>query len=29
LEQTVHKHLHHTPSYAQLLTVQGIGPILA
>jgi transposase len=29
LEQTVHKHLHHTPSYAQLLTVQGIGTILA
>jgi transposase len=29
LEQTVHKHLHHTPSYGQLLTVQGIGPILA
>lgn len=29
LEKTVHKHLHHTPSYAQLLTVQGIGTILA
>src|SRR5262250_2100736 len=29
LEQTVHKRLHHTPSYEQLLTVQGIGPILA
>jgi transposase len=29
LEQTVHKHLHHTPSYEQLLTVPGIGPILA
>jgi len=29
LEQTVHKHLHHTPSYGQLLTVPGIGPILA
>ena len=29
LEQSVHKHLHHTPSYEQLLTVQGIGPILA
>jgi transposase len=29
LEKTVHKHLHHTPSYEQLLTVQGIGPILA
>jgi transposase len=27
LEKTVHKHLHHTPSYEQLLTVQGIGPI--
>jgi len=29
LEKTVHKHLHRTPSYEQLLTVQGIGPILA
>jgi len=29
LEKTVHQHLHHTPSYEQLLTVQGIGPILA
>jgi transposase len=29
LEQTVQKRLHHTPSYAQLLTVAGIGPILA
>src|SRR5262250_3596795 len=29
LEQSVHKRLHHTPSYEQLLTVQGIGPILA
>ena len=29
LEQTVHKRLHHTPSYEQLLTVQGIGTILA
>jgi transposase len=29
LEKTVHKHLHHTPSYEQLLTVQGIGSILA
>lgn len=29
LEKTVHKHLHHTPSYEQLLTVQGIGAILA
>jgi transposase len=29
LEQTVHKRLHHTPSYEQLLTVAGIGPILA
>jgi transposase len=29
LEQSVHKHLQHTPSYEQLLTVQGIGPILA
>jgi transposase len=29
LEKTVHKHLHHTPSYEQLLTVQGIGTILA
>src|SRR3989449_3619432 len=25
LEQTVHKRLHHTPSYEQLLTVQGLG----
>src|SRR5918999_298570 len=25
LEQSVHKRLHHTPSYEQLLTVQGIG----
>jgi transposase len=29
LEQTVHKRLHHTPSYEQLLTVPGIGTILA
>jgi transposase len=29
LEKTVHKRLQHTPSYAQLLTVQGIGTILA
>jgi transposase len=29
VEKTVHKRLHHTPSYEQLLTVQGIGPILA
>src|SRR5215467_3754035 len=29
LEKTVHKRLHHTPSYEQLLTVPGIGPILA
>jgi len=29
LEQSVHKRLHHTPSYEQLLTVPGIGPILA
>jgi transposase len=29
LEQTVHKRLHHTPSYEQLLPVAGIGPILA
>src|SRR5215475_12293977 len=29
LEQTVHKRLYHTPSYEQLLTVQGIGTILA
>src|SRR4029453_12673562 len=29
LEQNVHKQLHHTPSYEQLLTVQGIGTILA
>jgi transposase len=29
LEQTVHKRLQHTPSYEQLLTVQGIGTILA
>src|SRR6516162_8463919 len=27
LEQTVHKRLHHTPSYEQLLTVQGTGTI--
>src|SRR5919197_4762407 len=29
LEKTVHKHLHHTPSYEQVLTVPGIGTILA
>ena len=29
LEQSVHKQLHHTPSYEQLLTVQGIGTVLA
>ena len=29
LEQSVHKRLHHTPSYEQLLTVQGMGTILA
>lgn len=29
LEKTVHKRLHHTPSYEQLLTVQGIGTLLA
>ena len=29
LEQSVHKPLHHTPSYEQLLTVQGIGTIWA
>jgi len=29
LEQTVHKRLHHTPSYEQWLTVAGIGTILA
>jgi len=29
LEQTVHQRLHHTPSYEQVLTVQGIGTILA
>ena len=29
LEQSVHQRLHHTPSYEQLLTVQGIGTILA
>jgi transposase len=29
LEKTVPKRLHHTPSYEQLLTVQGIGTILA
>jgi len=29
LEKTVHKHLHHTPSYEQLLTGQGMGAILA
>jgi transposase len=29
LEQTVHKRLKHTPSYEQLLTVDGIGTILA
>src|ERR687884_2346573 len=26
LAQSVHKHLHHTPSYEQWLTVPGIGP---
>jgi transposase len=29
LEQTVHQRLHRTPAYEQLLTVQGIGTILA
>ena len=29
LEKTVHTRLHHTPAYEQLLTVQGIGTILA
>ena len=29
LEQTIHKRLKHTPSYEQLLTVDGIGTILA
>ena len=29
LEKTVHKRLHQTPSYEQLLTVKGIGTILA
>jgi transposase len=29
LEQTVHRRLHHTPLYEQLLTVAGIGTILA
>jgi len=29
LEKTVHKRLYHTPSYEQLLTVRGIGTILA
>src|ERR671934_2678689 len=29
LEQTVHTRLHHTPAYEQLLTVAGIGTILA
>jgi transposase len=29
LEQTVHKRLHHTPLYEQLLTIAGIGTILA
>jgi transposase len=29
LEQTVHKRLQHTPAYEQLLTVDGIGTILA
>ena len=29
LEQSVQKRLRHTPSYEQLLTVAGIGPILA
>lgn len=29
LEQSVHQRLQHTPAYEQLLTVKGIGPILA
>src|SRR5262245_48123487 len=29
LEQSVHQRLHHPPAYEQLLTVQGIGTILA
>ncbi len=29
LEKTVSKHVKHTPAYKQLLTVDGIGPILA
>src|SRR5436853_6457439 len=29
LEKTIHKRLKHTPAYEQLLTVQGIGTILA
>jgi len=29
LAQSVHQHLHHTPSYEPWLTVQGIGTILA
>jgi len=29
LEKSVHQRLHHTPAYEQLLTVKGIGPILA
>jgi hypothetical protein len=29
LEKTIHTCLHHTPAYEQLLTVQGIGTILA
>jgi transposase len=29
LEPSVHQRLHHTPAYEQLLTVKGIGPILA
>src|SRR5262245_43937258 len=29
LEQSVHKRLHHTPTYEQLLTVPGIGTIFA
>jgi transposase len=29
LEQSVHQRLHHTPAYEQVLTVAGIGPILA
>src|SRR5215475_6495473 len=29
LEQSVHKRLHHTPSYEQVLTGPGIGPVLA